>query len=679
MSPRPVAHVLCGFAAALLVAAWGGPAGSQRGAEPPPAPFDSPLPGTPLERPLDVTGGFAEYRIGHFHAGFDFGTGGAVGRPVLAPIDGWVERARSSGVGYGRSIYLRSFDGRLIQFGHLDAFAEPLARYVREAQDSSGQYEQDLWPAAKRFPFRTGEVMAWSGESGAGGPHLHFEIRRGDMAYHPMRPGLAVADSAPPALVSLTLEPLDDTSSVAGAIGPHTRLLSGTPDTIDVRGRVRAIVGARDGTWRGVDRMMPWSVAMAWEGRRTECRFDSVSWATDMVESDFVYDSGRVIGEKGVMLWAPPGFRPRVMVADAPLAEEAGTIVVRPGEPPRTLTLVARDLGGGRVERHVVLRALPPAAQAALPPTDEVAASGAARFAFASFPGGFLRVTANGVPAGSREVAVSLGGQARAAASLERREWTAMLRVPERWGSSASEATLRLEGRGAEGRWARSLSAIFRHARPDEAFELQSMHGARHVRVPREALFEDATLAAIEGITPAASGELEPMGASWVLEPAQLPLRRALRLGLAWTGSHAPSKVAIYRRAGDGWDWVGGTFEPAARRIEGDSRRLGEFALFRDATAPRVTLRPPPARAAKGPYSRWALEASVTESGSGLDARGSYMEIDGRRVPTEWDPEKSVLRWRPARPAATGTHRVRIVAADRAGNLSSTRGSFERP
>ena len=41
---------------------------------------------------------------------------------VMAPADGWVERIRASGVGYGRSVYLHTNDGRLIQLGHLDAF-----------------------------------------------------------------------------------------------------------------------------------------------------------------------------------------------------------------------------------------------------------------------------------------------------------------------------------------------------------------------------------------------------------------------------------------------------------------------------------------------------------------------------------------------------------------------------
>src|SRR5262245_2570977 len=63
-----------------------------------PKPFDAPLGRPPLKPPLVVTGGFGEYRVGHFHAGYDFGTGKKVGQPVFAPLAGHVERIRASGV-----------------------------------------------------------------------------------------------------------------------------------------------------------------------------------------------------------------------------------------------------------------------------------------------------------------------------------------------------------------------------------------------------------------------------------------------------------------------------------------------------------------------------------------------------------------------------------------------------
>ena len=111
------------------------------------------------------------------------------------------------------------------------------------------------------------------------------------------------------------------------------------------------------------------------------------------------------------------------------------------------------------------------------------------------------------------------------------------------------------------------------------------------------------------------------------------------------------------------------------RTVTAETGRLGTFALFRDTTAPRVALQRAPKSAATKPYSRWALEAAVTEEGSGVDARGSWLEVDGARVPTEWDPEAGRLRWRPARPPRRGAHQVLVVAADRAGNVAKTRGA----
>jgi murein DD-endopeptidase MepM/ murein hydrolase activator NlpD len=96
-----------------------------------------PLDRPPLDPPLRLSGSFGEYRPGHFHAGLDFATGGQVGLPVYASLPGSVVRVRASGVGYGRSVYLQADDGRLLVYGHLDAFDEPLASYVAAVQDSA--------------------------------------------------------------------------------------------------------------------------------------------------------------------------------------------------------------------------------------------------------------------------------------------------------------------------------------------------------------------------------------------------------------------------------------------------------------------------------------------------------------------------------------------------------------
>ena len=667
------------LALVLALAAGGAaPSAEPRGsaaadAPPGPAPaFDRPLAHAPLDTPLVLTGGFGEFRANHFHAGLDLGTGGRVGRPVYAPLAGWIERVRTSGVGYGRSLYLHAEDGRLLVFGHLDAFAPPLARYVVAVQESSGQYEQDLWLAAGRLRVTAGQRIAWTGESGAGGPHLHFEIRRGDMAYNPLRSGLAIPDTAAPILASLTLEPLDDTSYVERSAAPVTLRLGERAPTVNVVGRVRAVVAARDGVWSGVDRMVPWSLSLGFDEPQVECRFDSVSWATDMVESDLVYDTGRVLGDKGFVLWAPPGFRPRALRTRASEGEEAGTLTVRPGDPPRRLRLVARDAAGGVCERAVILQ---PARVGTCSPDTSLAggraeADSSRWFDLADLPGFHLRVTYRGAPAGSR--GVSIGGRP---ASLHDGEWSAVVALPRPGRPGIATIPPWITGRDAAGRtWGTRFVAALRadpmaRSRRTEDDPLDWV-------LSREALFEPAPIfSRWSGGPPEGPAELVARSPALELMPVSLPLRGPVRLELRHPEAEG-SRVGLYTDDGTGWSWVSAPPDSELHRRVGETRHLGRFALFADTLAPRTLPLKVPPHAIPGPYERWALEAGVREEGSGVDVRASWFEVDGRRMPTEWDPEKSILRWRPLRAPARGAHRFAVIATDRSGNARRTTGRF---
>ncbi len=638
----------------------------------PAARFDSPLARGPLHPSLGITGGYCEYRIGHFHAGFDFSTGGHTGAPVYAPLSGHIERIRTSGVGYGRSLYMRANDGRLLQFGHLDAFTGAVAKYAAFMQDSSGQYEQDLWPAAGRFPVKAGERIAWSGNSGAGGPHLHFEIRRGDMTYHPQRAGLTVSDRSAPTIARLTLEPLDDISHVAGHSGPVTVSLGAHAETLAVHGRVRAIVDARDGTWSGVDRMAPWSTAMVWDGHETECRFDSVSWATDMSEGDYVYDAGRVIGEKGIVLWAPAGFRPRVIRTDMALAEEAGTIAMRPGDAPRTLRLIARDAAGHRTERSVTIRAAAARTPAAVPSGTPIVSAAPLRYELSVLPNHYLRVRCAGIPEGVRDVVVgwnTIDARARAA-SRRGGAWSVVLP----WGADlAGDGSFIARGIDATGRaWEARGPAITVSSGGGDSVSASALRW----RIERGAAFDGAIIARdTSSATPATPAELDVVRRLGQLAPATLPLRRAIALDIgrpAVGGEH----VGLYRHDGERWNWVAFEDDAAHGRLKATTRSLGWFALLSDTLAPRITLRAAPAVPRTEVYPRWAIEAALAEGGSGVDARASYFIVDGTRVAAEWDSEADVLRWRPHARPALGAHRYSVVATDRAGNSRIRSGSF---
>jgi hypothetical protein len=602
---------MCG-ALALLVAP-----GSPRPAplaDSGPHPIFGPFEHAPLDGPLVVTGSFGEYRPGRFHAGLDYSTGDKVGRPVYAPLDGTIERVRTSGAGYGRSIYLRAEDGRTILLGHLDAFDRPLAAYVAAAQDSSGQYEQDLWPGPDRFTVRAGRRLGWSGQSGGiGQPHLHLEVRRGDMAIHPMLAGAAAADSSTPEIVGIAIEPQDEISRVNRGTAAIRLALGARPETVTVAGFARLEVDAHQ---RGVRRsdMQPYEIEMAWGDHHLACRFDSLSWATDMGEGDVVYDHGRVFDSRShaVLMWAPPGYRPRALVTDLPLDQVAGALGTLGAASFERLTITVRDLAGRAARREFVLK---------------------------SDPGD------------------TLANQAMYHKIPAPRAWE--------WG---------LEGFG----WL---------AMADEY--LAAGTGGRG--------FDAETLGA-----ESASGDLRPVGRAIHIGPDWLALRWPLRLRASVPAEHPDRQLGLYVRRDSEWEWLAtdpDTTSPATATSthprEGEAwlvregaelqrpswiahpTHLGRFAFFEDRLAPRVqVLRPPRHRGSVKPYSRWALEARLTEAGSGVDARASYFVVDGKRRPSEWDAVHQLLRWKPIAAPRPGTHRYEIVAADHAGNTARRSGSF---
>lgn len=346
-----------------------------------------PLEVPPLDPPLRLSGSFGEYRPGHFHAGLDFATGGQVGLPVYASLPGGVVRVRASGTGYGRSVYLQADDGRLLVYGHLDAFDEPLASYVAAVQDSAGEYEQDLWPDPARFRMSAGQRLGWSGRSGTDAPHLHFEIRRGDVAYNPLLAGVSVEDTVKPVIRRVALLPVRSLADASWEGRPQVLECTGS-DTALIVGQERLVVEAVDARADGQFTMAPWRVALEGGGAQVECRFDSVSWADGMSEVDFVYDRGRAMpaGRHAVVLGAPPGFRPRVLRAGGPAEGGAGDLVVPSSGRPFTVRLIVQDVAGHTATETLALGPAPAGGRGARAPAGTwVAADSAARGGLTGF------------------------------------------------------------------------------------------------------------------------------------------------------------------------------------------------------------------------------------------------------------------------------------------------------
>ncbi|MFN0150623.1 MAG: M23 family metallopeptidase [bacterium] len=182
----------------------------------------------PLAERGCVTGSFGEYRANHYHAGIDLSTGGAIGLAVRAPAAGRIVRLRASPYGYGRAVYIdlddaeRGVRGQQVVYGHLSDFAPRWRALVVAEQERLGKFTVDFAvPDSPRVA--AGEVVAFSGDTGAGPPHLHFEVRDGDAtAIDPLVNGWRARDETPPAVRAVRFMPLGLDGRVNGGLDPVT-------------------------------------------------------------------------------------------------------------------------------------------------------------------------------------------------------------------------------------------------------------------------------------------------------------------------------------------------------------------------------------------------------------------------------------------------------------------------
>lgn len=179
----------------------------------------------PMDLPLHLSGTFGEFRVDHFHSGIDIRTAGAEGHPVFAIADGFVSRIVVSPVGFGKAVYVNHpATGHTSVYAHLQRFASPIDKYVRDEQYRQERFAVNLTPEERLLPVKKGMIIGYSGNSGSsGGPHLHFEIRDAATQHilNPLAFGFAVSDTRPPEISRLAVYPESVSSLVEGKSRPY--------------------------------------------------------------------------------------------------------------------------------------------------------------------------------------------------------------------------------------------------------------------------------------------------------------------------------------------------------------------------------------------------------------------------------------------------------------------------
>ncbi len=276
---------LSGLILALLLT---GPAAGQNESS------ESSVPSEPIW-PLDLptrylTSNFMEYRPGRFHAGLDLKTQTVNGFAARAVEDGWIVRVRATPTAYGRAVYLRGESGRTYVYAHLSRFNDQLRGLVNTQRARTGTYRARLQFKAGEVRVKKGEVLGLTGESGTGGPHLHFEVR--DANNRPIEPqamGFVVGDTLAPVIHRLRVWPVQPQTLIQGAEQGHiltaTGGLSGDQPALRVTGPVAFSARIVDQSDIRAHRLEPSLIEVHLDGKLVySCRNESYDFAENALQ-----------------------------------------------------------------------------------------------------------------------------------------------------------------------------------------------------------------------------------------------------------------------------------------------------------------------------------------------------------------------------------------------------------
>lgn len=174
----------------------------------------------PTDASYKVTSTFAEFRPTHFHAGIDISTNMKEGFKVYASNSGHVARIKVLPDGYGKMLVLKHPDGYYTIYAHLKDFNSRIKGVLKQEQYKQQSYFVDIKLDSGLINVKQGEVIAYTGGTGAGPPHLHFEIL--DSKFNPVNPALftnlKIKDEVPPLIIRIFIAPADEFSTVFNKI-----------------------------------------------------------------------------------------------------------------------------------------------------------------------------------------------------------------------------------------------------------------------------------------------------------------------------------------------------------------------------------------------------------------------------------------------------------------------------
>jgi len=577
----------------------------------------------PLDLPTRyLTSNFMEYRPGRFHAGLDLKTQTVCGFAARAVEDGWILRVRATPGAYGRAVYLRGASGRTYVYAHLSRFNDVLRARVVDRRARSGTYRTRLSFKPGEIAVRRGDVLGLTGQSGTGGPHLHFEVRDGNnRPLDPQAVGFAVADTMAPVIHRIRAWPVSLGTNIQGRAVEHILDppdgIRGAQPTLRVTGPVAFSARIVDHADIRGHRLEPSLIEVWLDGARVyRCRNEGFAFAENAYER---------------LEWVVlPGVREHWLhrdPADSLTGREGGLWYL--GGSGKGLSsgshevrIVAADQAGNRTEAQFEL----------------VIAAG---------------------PGQDRVDAGTAWHPAPVSPVIASRDSLAFIRITPFFVED-SEAV--------------------RGDHPQLRRREYSVRSGDPVMAPLVVFSDAATLTAVQR-TAAAEQGLDPVGQGREFWAATWPLTASLPVLMDAPEEPAAADWGLYRWHDTHWTWVaawpGAVVQAGEVAVKLD--RPGLYAVFADGSSPTIGNSDPLPEIGPGPASTvpgitlsyWSvLPVGLRDAGSGVAAASINVRLDGRKLIVEPDlPRDRILIEFPDGMAA-GPHRIVIEASDRAGRTA---------
>ncbi len=623
--------------------------GTAVAASPPPPHLRCPLPDN-----LGLSATVGELREGHLHTGIDLRTGGRDGLRVVAAADGRVVRVRVNRRGYGNALYLEHAGGWVTVYGHLERFALPAVEAaVARAKRAHGRYPGEV-PLDRTVRVTAGQLIAYSGESGAGLPHLHFELR--DPAGEPVNPLPylpSLPDRHPPAIHRVRWVPADASGRIDGDFAPRSVTVGGdSSPVVRLAGRVVVEVEADD-RFTSDNRCGVYELAIEVEGQPLyRLRFDRLRFSRVPL-SGLLYDLPR-------SALAPLHFLyklHREAGNDLLAATGEGVLDTRTlAEGHHLLTVRVRDVAGGEV-----VRTLPFVVANEAVPVAAAAPVGEGKVRLTQVDAALL-LHVDGRAAGTApavRLAIDTGPPRALALEPVAGGAIGVVSLTPGVGRIA-----RVELPGGE-----VVATPLRWALPARPSHQQL--GDFTLDLPSGGVFAPLGLRLAQVHLPPAEGL--PLRAGPVaLEPAGRMLARAATVAFALPGVADGRPLGLYRWSpvARRWRYIGGHWEAARHTLAAGVRALATVAVLEDRWVPRVVASRPAAGATLHTLPARAYVA-VRERGEGVDEAACSVALDGRSIAFEYDPDRHWLRLTWPEGVEPGDHTLSVVVADKAGNRAA--------